>query len=114
MAQSRRKCHCSVPYCSNNKQMHPFLSFHNFPSEDGLRARWVTPIRRDECAMFRILCGSTCVCSLHFDNEEIYSSQKGLRRLKWGVAPSRFVWNDWGRSQQGKMFQIIFKNVLKS
>uniref|UniRef100_A0A3B4VNS5 THAP-type domain-containing protein n=1 Tax=Seriola dumerili TaxID=41447 RepID=A0A3B4VNS5_SERDU len=56
-------------------------SFHDFPSDDQLRARWVTAIRRDEGAMFKILCGSTYVCSLHFNNDDIYSTPTGFRCL---------------------------------
>uniref|UniRef100_A0A3B4VHP6 THAP domain-containing protein 1 n=1 Tax=Seriola dumerili TaxID=41447 RepID=A0A3B4VHP6_SERDU len=90
MAQSSWKCHCSVPYCSNNKQSHPYLSFHDFPSDDQLRARWVTAIRRDEGATFKILRGSTYVCSLHFNNDDIYCTPKGFRRIKRGAVPSKF------------------------
>lgn len=35
MAKSSRRCHCSAPYCSNNKQIHPYLSFHDFAMDDG-------------------------------------------------------------------------------
>ncbi|XP_078029682.1 uncharacterized protein LOC144466498 [Epinephelus lanceolatus] len=100
MAQSRWRCHCSVPYCSNNKQKHPYLSFHEFPSDDKLRARWVTAIRRDEGATFKILHGSTYVCSLHFNNDDIYLTPKGFRRLKRGAVPLKFAWNDWGPREQ--------------
>ncbi|XP_041639630.1 uncharacterized protein si:cabz01071907.1 [Cheilinus undulatus] len=99
MANSSRRCHCSVPCCSNDKQTHPYLSFHDFPTDVGLRGRWVQAIRREEGATFRILRGSTYVCSLHFKDDDIYSTPKGLRRIKKGAVPSRFLWNDWGRNQ---------------
>lgn len=65
LRKNQCKCHCSVPR-SNNKQMHPYLSFHDFPTDDGLRARWVIAIRRDKGATFKILHGSTYFCSPHF------------------------------------------------
>ncbi|XP_023249071.1 uncharacterized protein LOC111644426 [Seriola lalandi dorsalis] len=102
MAQSSWKCHCSVPYWSNNKQSHPYLSFHDFPSDDQLRASWVTAIRREEGATFKILRGSTYVCSLHFNNDDIYCTPKGFRRIKRGAVPSKFAWNDCGRRPKRK------------
>uniref|UniRef100_A0A3B4XAE7 THAP domain-containing protein 1 n=1 Tax=Seriola lalandi dorsalis TaxID=1841481 RepID=A0A3B4XAE7_SERLL len=84
-------CVCVKTVCT---QSHPYLSFHDFPSDDQLRASWVTAIRREEGATFKILRGSTYVCSLHFNNDDIYCTPKGFRRIKRGAVPSKFAWND--------------------
>ncbi|CAM4558286.1 unnamed protein product [Leuciscus chuanchicus] len=36
---------------------------------------------------------------LHFDEESIYVSKSGRRRLKSGTTPSRFSWNSWGETR---------------
>uniref|UniRef100_A0A3B4XEZ3 THAP domain-containing protein 1 n=1 Tax=Seriola lalandi dorsalis TaxID=1841481 RepID=A0A3B4XEZ3_SERLL len=79
-------CVCVKTVCT---QSHPYLSFHDFPSDDQLRASWVTAIRREEGATFKILRGSTYVCSLHFNNDDIYCTPKGFRRIKRGAVPSK-------------------------
>uniref|UniRef100_A0A3B1IV84 THAP domain-containing protein 1 n=1 Tax=Astyanax mexicanus TaxID=7994 RepID=A0A3B1IV84_ASTMX len=91
MTESSRRCYCSVPACSNSKQRHPYLSFHDFPKDEGLRKSWVRLIRRDEGLFFNILRGSTHVCSLHFDSADIYVSKSGRKRLKPGALPRRFT-----------------------
>ncbi|XP_049340578.1 uncharacterized protein LOC125804898 [Astyanax mexicanus] len=102
MAESSRRCYCSVPACSNSKQRHPYLSFHDFPKDEGLRKSWVRLIRRDEGPFFNILRGSTHVCSLHFDSADIYVSKSGRKRLKPGALPRRFAWNNWGKDQTSR------------
>uniref|UniRef100_A0A3B3BRX0 THAP domain-containing protein 1 n=1 Tax=Oryzias melastigma TaxID=30732 RepID=A0A3B3BRX0_ORYME len=100
--------HCSVPFCSNNKQKVPYMSFHSFPNDKGLRARWVRAIRRDEGTAFRVLYGSTYVCSHHFCPEEIYTCPSGRKRLKKDAVPSRFSWNNWGRRFIVILFRFFF------
>uniref|UniRef100_A0AAY5KM59 THAP domain-containing protein 1 n=1 Tax=Esox lucius TaxID=8010 RepID=A0AAY5KM59_ESOLU len=93
------RCYCSVPFCSNNKQKFPYLSFHDFPVDGKIRARWVRAIRRDEGPSFRILHGSTFVCSQHFPSEDRCTSASGRIRIKQGSVLSRFHWNDWGKGR---------------
>uniref|UniRef100_A0A671VLE8 THAP domain-containing protein 1 n=1 Tax=Sparus aurata TaxID=8175 RepID=A0A671VLE8_SPAAU len=69
----------------------PYLSFHDFPADAELRACWVRAIRRDEGPTFKILRGSTYVCSQHFTSEETYVSASGCNKLKKGAVPSRFL-----------------------
>ncbi|XP_067280272.1 uncharacterized protein [Pseudorasbora parva] len=97
MAESSRRCYCSVPGCSNSKQRHPYLSFHDFPVQKELRKTWVRMIRRDEGPSFKIMRGSTFVCSMHFETEDVYISKSGRKRLKSDAAPCRFLWNNWGK-----------------
>uniref|UniRef100_A0A3Q2Q6B7 THAP domain-containing protein 1 n=1 Tax=Fundulus heteroclitus TaxID=8078 RepID=A0A3Q2Q6B7_FUNHE len=85
MAQSLRHCYCSVPQCSNNKRKFPYLSFHDFPTDVEIRARWVTAIRRDEGPNFKIRRGCSYVCSQHFSSEETYVSASGRKKLKKGA-----------------------------
>ena len=90
--------YCSVPSCSNNKRKSPHLSFHDFPVDKTLRAKWVRAIRRDEGPHFVITRGSTHVCGEHFHPDDLHRSSKtsGRTRIKQGAVPSRFHWNDWG------------------
>uniref|UniRef100_A0A3Q4ANB9 THAP domain-containing protein 1 n=1 Tax=Mola mola TaxID=94237 RepID=A0A3Q4ANB9_MOLML len=92
-------CYCSVPLCSNSKQKFPYLSFHNFPVDAKVRACWVKAMRRNEGPDFKILHGSTFVCSQHFAQEDIYRSPSGRSQIKRGAVPSKFQWNDWGKGR---------------
>ncbi|KAL0984350.1 hypothetical protein UPYG_G00140330 [Umbra pygmaea] len=111
MAQSSRRCFCSVPFCSNNKQKFPYLSFHNFPVDGEIRACWVRAIRRDEGPRFRILRGSTFVCSQHFPPGDLYTSASGRIRIKQGSVPSRFHWNDWGGGSKAR--ESVYQRARK-
>lgn len=102
MAESTRRCYCSVPACSNSKQRHPYLSFHDFPKDKDLRRSWVRLIRRDEGPFFNIVRGSTYVCSLHFESSDVYITKSGRKRLKTGALPRRFAWNNWGKDQTSR------------
>lgn len=77
----------------------PYLSFHDFPADSEARSRWVRAMRRDEGPQFKILRGSTFICSLHFSEEDTSVSASGKRTLKKGAVPSRFAWNDWGKGK---------------
>lgn len=94
---SSKRCYCSVPFCTNNKQKFPHLSFHDFPADLEVRARWVEAVRRAEGPSFNILRGSTYVCREHFKPEDFYTSPGGRIRIKQGAVPSKFLWNDWGK-----------------
>ncbi|KAL0993707.1 hypothetical protein UPYG_G00112140 [Umbra pygmaea] len=99
MAAAARSCSCNVPGCSTSGRRQPYLSFHAFPTDETLRKSWVRLIRRDEGPSFKILWGSTFVCSLHFDKESIYVLESGRKRLKANTTPTRFPWNNWGDDQ---------------
>ncbi|XP_048111690.1 THAP domain-containing protein 6 isoform X2 [Alosa alosa] len=112
MAETKARCHCSVPLCTSNKQRQPYLSFHGFPTELSLRKKWIKAVRRDEGPNFKIKQGSTFVCSRHFSesdytnatggirlalaNEANFTNRVRIKRLKIGSVPSRFQWNNWG------------------
>ncbi|XP_009304950.3 uncharacterized protein isoform X1 [Danio rerio] len=67
------------------------MSFHEFPTNDMQRQKWVHAIRRDEGPKFDIRRASTLVCSQHFTAADFI---QGSCRLKPGVIPSRFQWNN--------------------
>ncbi|XP_041954163.1 uncharacterized protein LOC121713545 [Alosa sapidissima] len=112
MAETKARCHCSVPLCTSNKQRQPYLSFHGFPTELSLRKKWIKAVRRDEGPNFKIKQGSTFVCSRYFSesdytnatgairlalaNEANFTNRGRIKRLKIGSVPSRFQWNNWG------------------
>ncbi|KAK7174122.1 hypothetical protein R3I93_001336 [Phoxinus phoxinus] len=91
MAETKNKCCCSVPQCSNSKQKQPYLSFHGYPLNEVQKMKWVIAIRRDEGPTFVIRRGSTYVCSQHFTADDYIP---GSSRLKVGAIPSRFQWNN--------------------
>jgi hypothetical protein len=91
MAESKNKCCCSVPQCSNSKQKQPYLSFHGYPLNEDQKKKWVIAIRRNEGSTFVIRRGSTYVCSQHFTAVDYIP---GSSRLKVGAIPSRFPWNN--------------------
>jgi len=91
MAESKNKCCCSVPQCSNSRQKQPYLSFHGYPLNEDQKKKWVIAIRRDEGSTFVIRRGSTYVCSQHFTAADYIP---GSSRLKVGAIPSRFPWNN--------------------
>lgn len=97
-ASTARNC-CCVPKCSNSSTKQPYLSFHSFPTDENAKKMWVHAIRRDEGKSFAVLKGSTYVCGQHF-TESDYSLTADRKRLKWGVIPSRFEWNNWGSVRQ--------------
>lgn len=95
MAATTARNHCCVPKCTSTSSKQPYLSFHSFPSDGEIKKQWIHAIRRDEGQYFTVLRGSTYVCSQHFAESD-YSKATGRKRLKCGVIPSRFEWNDGG------------------
>ncbi len=67
--------HCCVPHCSASGLYNSHLSFHRFPKNTSLRARWLHKIRR---AGFSVT-PHTKVCSRHFQDNEINTTAKGRR-----------------------------------
>ncbi|XP_063052544.1 uncharacterized protein LOC134447152 isoform X1 [Engraulis encrasicolus] len=122
MAQTKARCHCSVPLCSSNKQRQPYLRFHGFPTDQVVRKMWITAIKRDEGETFKIKQGSTYVCSRHFhESDYITGSDSGLlaldnfapgRRLKVNTVPSRFEWNNWGLPTRESVYKRVNKRMV--
>ncbi|XP_064475693.1 THAP domain-containing protein 3-like [Ornithodoros turicata] len=81
--------YCCVPGCrSNAKKKVKGISFHEIPSEEKLRARWLEVIPRRNWYP-NTTWGYTTVCSLHFLPFDFKEGCK-TRRLKRGAVPSAF------------------------
>lgn len=88
--------HCSAYQCSNRRSKRPDLSFHAFPSDPAVRAKWVQAVRRAEFVVTQ----GKCLCSEHFTSDCFYpavpdacrapSAKKPCRRLKPGSFPTIF------------------------
>lgn len=93
---------CCVPGCNNRANRDKFdakgqaIGYFQFPPEnDSRRATWIRNIRRDPGPYFSIS-GTTCVCSMHFDDEYIerLAISTGFRlRLTKEAIPTIFSWN---------------------
>ncbi|XP_072513640.1 uncharacterized protein [Salminus brasiliensis] len=85
--------HCCVPLCGATSKYNTVLSFHSFPSDDGLRKTWLVSVRRDNFP----LKSNARVCSRHFRPEDITDRKEsgGRRRLKKGAVPVLFPWNNY-------------------
>ncbi|KAI4875284.1 hypothetical protein NFI96_004785 [Prochilodus magdalenae] len=69
------------------------ISFHRFPVDPEVRARWLTQIRRDNFSPLQ----STRVCSRHFNTGDFVVTAVGKRKLNKGAVPCLFAWNDYSR-----------------
>ncbi|KAK0148992.1 DNA transposase THAP9 [Merluccius polli] len=105
--------YCSVPGCSSNRKNMPYLSFHDFPADLELRTSWVRAMRRDEGPQFKILRGSTFICSLHFTEEDMHVSASGRKKLKKGAVPSRFIWNDFCKGNGSQPRESPYQRARK-
>ncbi|XP_038563098.1 uncharacterized protein LOC119894426 [Micropterus salmoides] len=89
---------CSVPLCSSSAKFSS-MSFHAFPTDAEIRAKWVVNIRR---VNFTITNRSR-VCSRHFLKEDLIETPKGLRRLRKGALPVLFEWNGYKSHQHANL-----------
>uniref|UniRef100_A0A3Q3WNW4 THAP-type domain-containing protein n=1 Tax=Mola mola TaxID=94237 RepID=A0A3Q3WNW4_MOLML len=69
---------CSVPLCSGSSRLNSKVSFHSFPVDPEVRARWLTKIGRDSLTPTE----NTRVCSRHFRPEDFVVTAGGQRGLK--------------------------------
>ena len=86
--------HCCVVGCKNRRKDRPELSFHIFPEDLELRAKWIQACKREEGIHFSVT-GNTVVCSEHFKEKDFFSAIPGMatktRRRKPGTVPSVFT-----------------------
>lgn len=87
--------HCVAFGCTNRRGSKPHLSFHHFPNDSGLCARWVQAVKREH---FKPTANSV-LCSEHFDSKSYFTSlgeddghdaRKRPRFLKPGSLPTIF------------------------
>ncbi|MCJ8741355.1 hypothetical protein PDJAM_G00069720 [Pangasius djambal] len=83
--------HCCAPLCTASGKFNSCLSFHSFPSQSGLRTRWIANIRRDKFT----ITSHRKVCSRHFPPEQLKEpkSTGGRRRLAKTAVPLLSEWN---------------------
>ncbi|OQV18005.1 hypothetical protein BV898_07946 [Hypsibius exemplaris] len=101
---------CCVPGCNNRANRDKFdgkgqtIGYFQFPPEnDPRRAIWIRNIRRDPGPYFSIS-GTTCVCSMHFEEEYIerLAISTGFRlRLTKEAIPTVFSWNSGKDGEDG-------------
>ena len=85
--------HCSVPLCFSSAKS-TRLSFHSFPDDAELRAKWIANIR----TKFNVT-PQCYVCSKHFVKEDVVVTAGGLHQLRTGAVPLLFHWNGYGIGQ---------------
>ena len=89
--EKKTSLHCCVPLCANSSRYNSEISFHRFPVDPEVRARWLTQIRRDNFSPLQ----STRVCSRHFNTGDFVVTAVGKRKLNKGAVPCLFAWNDY-------------------
>ncbi|XP_022519890.2 uncharacterized protein LOC111190408 [Astyanax mexicanus] len=83
--------HCCVPLCTSSSRYNAEISFHKFPVDAAVRAKWLTKIRRDKFTPTV----NTRVCGRHFQPGDFAVTAGGLRRLQSGAVPLLFSWNEY-------------------
>uniref|UniRef100_A0A3B1JQQ6 THAP domain-containing protein 1 n=1 Tax=Astyanax mexicanus TaxID=7994 RepID=A0A3B1JQQ6_ASTMX len=75
----------------NSSRYNAEISFHKFPVDAALRAKWLTKIRRDKFTPTV----NTRVCGRRFQPGDFAVTAGGLRRLQSGAIPLLFSWNEY-------------------
>ncbi|KAG5277818.1 hypothetical protein AALO_G00091730, partial [Alosa alosa] len=89
MAQTTCRRWCSVPFCTNSKQRHPYLSFHKIPRDVDRRRKWLQAIRREEGPQSKIS-DAVVICSQHFRRSDLFKTPSGFTRVERDAVPSIF------------------------
>ncbi|KAH7958884.1 hypothetical protein HPB49_006121 [Dermacentor silvarum] len=80
--------YCSVPHCKSQSSRTKGVSFHQFPSDAELVAKWLKNISRENLVV-NDKSASTVVCSRHFLSTD-YVPGCQIRKLLPGVVPTVF------------------------
>jgi hypothetical protein len=88
---------CEVHECENTTKKKG-VSFHEFPSNNTLRARWINEIRKNEGFKKEFADGDellkkNCVCSEHFTGQSYRMHGSTSLRLKADAAPDNWKKN---------------------
>ncbi|XP_069363590.1 histone-lysine N-methyltransferase PRDM9-like isoform X9 [Maniola hyperantus] len=81
------KMQCCVPFCQTTAEIvskSTGITFHKFPNEVPLRAAWLRALGNQDT----LLSEHAVVCSLHFLNDEICTTDSGSRQIRTGAIPS--------------------------
>ncbi|KAI4891411.1 hypothetical protein NFI96_026105 [Prochilodus magdalenae] len=76
--EKKTSLHCCVPLCANSSRYNSDISFHRFPVDPEVRARWLTQIRRDNFSPLQ----STRVCSRHFNTGDFVVTAVGKKKTQ--------------------------------
>ncbi|KAI4896363.1 hypothetical protein NFI96_026449 [Prochilodus magdalenae] len=78
---------CCVPLCANSLRYNSEISFHRFPVDPEVRARWLTQIRKDNFSPLQ----SSRVCNRHYNTGHFVVTAVGKRKLNKGAVPCLFA-----------------------
>ena len=91
---------CSVPLCSASASVCS-VSFHTFPVDAELRAKWLVNIKRDDF----IVTSKSKVCGRHFLPEDVVTTAGGYHRIRKGAVPVLFEWNGYDVRQRASVWE---------
>ncbi|KAJ0175455.1 hypothetical protein K1T71_008614 [Dendrolimus kikuchii] len=84
---------CVIKMCRNyfkREKDKDNISFHRFPAGPIVANYWIKVIRESQDDHHWNPNKSSLVCSSHYEEKEIYISEKGFKRIKKGAVPSKF------------------------
>ncbi|XP_069364278.1 zinc finger protein 420-like [Maniola hyperantus] len=103
---------CCVSFCVNNSEILPDpqnVTFHRLPTEKCRRAAWIQALGIEEKNMQRLR--GPFICSLHFREEDFYTTKSGQRAVQRGAVPKTeqicIICLDTGR----RMFSLNYYNL---
>ena len=85
-----------MPLCLASGRYNSAISFHSFPKNASLRAKWMHQVRRTGFTVTQ----HTKVCSRHFKPQELRISEKGRRTVVADAVPSLFEWNSYSLKER--------------
>ncbi|KAH6944763.1 hypothetical protein HPB50_004967 [Hyalomma asiaticum] len=87
-SHSKLMVYCRVPFCKSRSEKTAGVSFHQFPANEELCAKWQKNISRDNLVI-NDKSPSTVVCSKHFLLSDYVSGRK-IKKLAPGTVPTVF------------------------
>ncbi|XP_061721823.1 uncharacterized protein LOC133528445 isoform X4 [Cydia pomonella] len=85
---------CALNGCHNtsvNKNKPPDITFHAFPHDPTIAARWTKLVRLNRNDICWKPTKHSRICSLHFDDKSKYITSKGLVRIVKGTVPNKNI-----------------------
>ncbi|CAH2226957.1 jg1971, partial [Pararge aegeria aegeria] len=75
---------CIVKLCKNNttrNKKHTGITFHQFPADPALLQRWTAVLRLSRQENWWTPGKRSVICSEHFNENDFYYTNRGLKRL---------------------------------
>ncbi|CAH0700613.1 unnamed protein product [Spodoptera exigua] len=85
---------CVVPTCKNAAgfmKKADGITFHLFPADEQRKSKWIKIIQRARVDEFWKPCSRSVICSIHFEEQYIYDTKCGLKRLKKTAIPTKHL-----------------------